>query len=212
MSECEALGVLVDACARPDIVPGAKSRYARHELFFASMACSIDAQRCIGRASVAIIGVGGIGTWTSYLLAAGGVGRLVLVDGDEIEESNLTRQVLFDVESIGKKKVDVAREKLLAIRPDVQCEAICASIEKRSDLDSLLPAIDFIILSGNTPRSIYDWVDDYACSFEIPWTRAGYVGTSAVSGPLLVPGKTGCQRCVNLDDPTVLGTLPLIGE
>ncbi len=191
------LGILCVVSSGSELLPNRQTRYARHELFFASLGKDPRAvQRRLRDASVAVIGVGGIGTWVSYLLAAAGVGRLVLVDGDVIEESNLTRQVLFRASDIGQRKVDVARRELLAVCADLECEVISTKIDDAATVDRVARDARFIVLSGAEPRALYDWVDDYSVRTLTPWIRAGYLHTRAICGPLLVPGRTGCQACV----------------
>ena len=69
-------------------------------------------QLAIGKSHVVIIGVGGLGNLVAQQLAAAGVGRITLIDGDRVELSNLPRQLLFDDADIGKNKALVAKDKL----------------------------------------------------------------------------------------------------
>ena len=77
----------------------------------------LEAQEKLKRAHVLVIGVGGLGCPALQYLAGAGVGNLGLLDGDVVSESNIHRQLLFDINSLGLKKVDVAKEKLEAINP-----------------------------------------------------------------------------------------------
>lgn len=72
--------------------------------------------------SVALFGTGGVGGGALEALVRGGVGRLVLIDGDSIAPSNLNRQMITSQASIGRRKVEVAKERALAINPDCQVE------------------------------------------------------------------------------------------
>ena len=69
----------------------------------------------LASAHIGIVGMGGIGCPLSLYLVNSGIKKLTLVDGDFIEESNLNRQILFDRDDLGKKKVEVAKEKLKKI-------------------------------------------------------------------------------------------------
>jgi bacteriocin biosynthesis cyclodehydratase domain-containing protein len=181
----------------PEVLPSRDDRYARHSLFYASLGMSgEEAQRRLAKASVAVLGVGGIGTWVSYLLAAAGIGRLRLVDGDRIELSNMTRQVLFRPSDVGKLKVEVAAERLREQRPDLVCETWAHDIAEENDLNAAVADSDMILLSGNTPPQILEWVDRFAVREKKAWLRTGYAHAQAVCGPLLVPGLTACQACV----------------
>jgi sulfur-carrier protein adenylyltransferase/sulfurtransferase len=91
-------------------------------------------QERLRRASVLVVGCGGLGVPAMTYLAAAGVGRLGLVDGDRLEASNLHRQTLYALEDVGKLKVELAAARLRALNPEVavrtypiQLEARCAA-------------------------------------------------------------------------------------
>lgn len=73
--------------------------------------------------SVALFGVGGVGGGALEALVRAGVGRIVLIDGDSVAPSNLNRQMITTNTSIGRRKVEVAKERALAINPEVIIEA-----------------------------------------------------------------------------------------
>ncbi len=79
---------------------------------------------------IGIVGIGGIGCPLSQYLINSGIKDINLIDGDIIEKSNLNRQILFDTEDIGKKKVIVAKEKLNKINPDCNINIIDKKINK----------------------------------------------------------------------------------
>ncbi len=79
----------------------------------------IEGQQSIRNASVLIIGAGGLGNPAAMYLAAAGVGRLILVDDDVVDQTNLQRQVAFTEEDIGQAKVTALAERLRANNPDV---------------------------------------------------------------------------------------------
>lgn len=76
-----------------------------------------------------VIGVGGLGSAAATYLAAAGVGRLTLVDRDRVELSNLQRQIAHRHQDIGRPKAESARDKLAALNPDIQIEAINSRLE-----------------------------------------------------------------------------------
>lgn len=178
------------------VAPARTDRYSRHKLFFASIgADAVECQVRLRDTSVAVVGVGGIGTWVAYLLAAAGVGHLRLVDPDIIEESNLTRQVLFAPKDIGKSKVIVAESRLREQNPDIRVDVSTAQIRGADDLTGAVGQVDLLILSANSPAQIHDWVDEYSIHRNIPWIRAGYAHSKVLCRPLFVPGLTGCLAC-----------------
>jgi len=101
-------------------------RYSRQ-----MMLPEIDAegQQRLANARVLIIGLGGLGSSSSIYLAAAGIGQLVLVDFDNVDLSNLQRQILHTTADIGRPKVESARDCLLAINPDTQITLIDHKLE-----------------------------------------------------------------------------------
>jgi adenylyltransferase/sulfurtransferase len=94
-------------------------RYSRHLLI---PEVGLSGQKKIKAASVLVIGTGGLGSPVALYLAAAGVGRIGLVDYDQVDESNLQRQVIHGTSQIGKLKVESARQRMLDINPDIQVE------------------------------------------------------------------------------------------
>ena len=92
-----------------------------------------DGQKKLSNSSILIIGVGGLGSATSLYLTVSGIRKLTLVDFDSVDESNLSRQILFQQTDIGMNKAIVAKEKLKTFNEGTLIEAI----EKRLDEDEL---------------------------------------------------------------------------
>ena len=88
-----------------------------------------EGQQRLADARVLIIGLGGLGSSSSVYLAAAGVGHLVLVDFDEVDISNLQRQIVHATRDIGRLKVDSAAEHLLELNPEIQVTKIDHKIE-----------------------------------------------------------------------------------
>lgn len=95
--------------------------YARH---FRLPGFNQDTQQKLRAARVLIVGVGGLGCPAAVYLAGAGVGTIALCDADEVSATNLHRQVLFDVTTIGKEKVEVAARRLLLMNPHIRIETI----------------------------------------------------------------------------------------
>ena len=122
---------------------GEFARYSRHLIM---PEVGMEGQRKLKSSSVLIIGAGGLGTPSATYLAAAGVGRLGIVDFDNIEKSNLHRQVLYSEQDVGKSKADVAKERLLKINPNVSVEVHKVKLDSSNAL-GILGAYD-IILDG----------------------------------------------------------------
>lgn len=82
----------------------------------------VDKINKLKHSSVALFGVGGVGGGALEALVRAGIGRIVLIDGDAIAPSNLNRQMITTHETIGRRKVEVAKERALSINPDVVIE------------------------------------------------------------------------------------------
>ena len=124
--------------------------------------------------SIAVIGVGGVGFWVVYLAAMSGIGKLFLFDGDSVDETNLNRLPML-ISDVGRKKVEVAREKILELRPETS--VICVS--QNINPDNLKMAIekDTVVIDCTDnieiQRGLYGM-----CNIEgIRYIRAGYDGT-----------------------------------
>ncbi|MEK7784102.1 MAG: molybdopterin-synthase adenylyltransferase MoeB [Chloroflexota bacterium] len=94
-------------------------RYSRHLIM---PEVGLSGQKKLKAASVLLIGTGGLGSPLAMYLAAAGVGRIGLVDYDVVDASNLQRQVVHGTATIGKLKVESARDRILDINPDIQVD------------------------------------------------------------------------------------------
>ncbi|MEL6652360.1 MAG: molybdopterin-synthase adenylyltransferase MoeB, partial [Bacteroidota bacterium] len=92
-------------------------RYSRHLII---PDFNIEGQRKLKAAKVLVVGGGGLGSPMLQYLAAAGVGTIGIVDYDIVDDSNLQRQVLYGVESVGKLKVEEAKARLLSLNPHIQ--------------------------------------------------------------------------------------------
>jgi molybdopterin/thiamine biosynthesis adenylyltransferase len=94
-------------------------RYSRHLLM---PEVGLSGQIKLKNSSALVIGTGGLGSPVALYLAAAGIGRIGLVDYDIVDTSNLQRQVIHGTSTVGKLKVESAREKLLDLNPDIEIE------------------------------------------------------------------------------------------
>ena len=79
-----------------------------------------------------LVGLGGLGSVISMYLVSSGIGEIVLIDHDEVEISNLQRQIIFQTGDIGKKKAKVAREVLQRLNPKVKIDTYVGRVQKCS--------------------------------------------------------------------------------
>lgn len=103
-------------------------------------------QQKLLNASVAVLGAGGLGCPALQYLAASGVGEIHLIDHDVVELSNLQRQILFRCEDVGRKKVEVAKESLLALNKQTKLITY-AELPNEAELISIFNQVD-VVLDG----------------------------------------------------------------
>jgi molybdopterin-synthase adenylyltransferase len=142
-------------------------RYARHLVL---REIGGAGQAAIRAATVAVIGAGGIGAPVLQYLAAAGVGRLTIIDDDEVSLSNLQRQVIFGTADVGVSKAKRAGERVVAINPDVSV----GIIELRINADNattLLTGAD-VIVDGSDNFATRLTVADTGYALRIPLVSA----------------------------------------
>src|SRR5437870_12463386 len=112
-----------------------RERYSRHLLI---PEIGVEGQQKLLDAKVLLLGAGGLGSPTALYLAAAGVGTLGIVDNDDVDLSNLQRQVIHSTQRIGIPKVDSAEESIHALNSDV----IVGKYPLRTDAYNILGIID----------------------------------------------------------------------
>ncbi|MDD5330587.1 MAG: molybdopterin-synthase adenylyltransferase MoeB [Sulfuricella sp.] len=116
-------------------------RYSRHILL---PQIGIEGQEKLLAAHALIIGAGGLGSPAALYLAAGGVGRITLCDGDSVDLTNLQRQIAHFTHSLGSNKALSAQRTLAAINPEVTVTAVAERVEGR-ELDHLVSQADIVL-------------------------------------------------------------------
>ncbi|RYD05038.1 hypothetical protein N752_11320 [Desulforamulus aquiferis] len=106
------------------------------------------------QSSVLIVGTGGLGSPVAYYLGAAGIGRLGLIDGDNVDYSNLQRQILHATADIGRPKVQSAKEKLESINPDIEVTAYQKLLTKENAVD-LIKQYDLVVDATDNLASRY---------------------------------------------------------
>lgn len=158
---------------------------------------SWEPQAWLREARVTILGVGGTGGISALALAASGVGHLHCVDPDAVELSNLSRQVLYAEDDIGKAKADSAVTRLRRLNSDIEItgqrmEAVCTE-----DVLGLAMDCDVLLLGADRPPELRAWTNRACLAAGRPWVDAGYHGPLVQSG-VFVPGAGACWECTRL--------------
>jgi thiazole biosynthesis adenylyltransferase ThiF len=170
-------------------------RYSRHIIL---KEVGAKGQRKILNAKVLIIGAGGLGAPAAMYLAAAGVGTIGIVDADEVDLSNLQRQIIHSTADIGKAKVKSAEETIHAMNPDVQVKTYHMFVDS-TNIRELIRDYDFII--DGTDNFPAKFLINDACVLEKkPFSHAGII---RFKGQLLtyIPGEGPCYRCVFKNPP-----------
>lgn len=119
-------------------------RYSRHILL---PQIGIEGQQKLLAARALVIGAGGLGSPVALYLAAAGVGTITLCDNEDVDLTNLQRQIVHRMDSVGRKKVDSARDALAAINPGVEVAALAERVDgKRLEI---LAARHDIVIDGS---------------------------------------------------------------
>ena len=173
-------------------------------------------QRELLDARVLIVGAGGLGSPAALYLAAAGVGTIGIADHDRVDVTNLQRQILHNVRSVGQKKVESARDTLGALNPDVSVEVHDVRMEAAGALH-LLDGYD-LILDGTDNFPTRYLLNDASIHLGIPVVH-GSVFRFEGQVSLFDPASGPCYRCLfpeppspdlapNCDEAGVLGVLP----
>ena len=156
-------------------------------------------QKRLRAARVLVLGVGGTGSWVAQSLALAGVGRLRLVDPDVVEPSNLSRQVLYGVDDVGRPKADAAACALeLRLRGLVAVEPVQHQVRGPQCVDDLLSGCDLAINCADVPdiNTTSAWMSQACHPRGLPHVvGGGYDGHVGLIGPTVVPGRTACWSC-----------------
>lgn len=170
-------------------------RYSRHIIL---KEVGAKGQKKLLNSSVLIIGAGGLGAPAALYLAAAGVGTIGIADADEVDLSNLQRQVIHSTKDVGKPKVLSAKESMEAINPDVTVKTYQTFVDSETIMD-LIKDYDFII--DGTDNFPAKFLINDACVLEKkPFSHAGII---RFKGQLMtyVPGQGPCYRCVFKNPP-----------
>lgn len=180
-------------------------RYSRHLIL---KGVGVKGQQKLLESKVLVIGAGGLGSPAILYLAASGVGTIGIVDGDCVDLTNLQRQIIHDMDSLGLKKTESAGERIRKLNPDVKLHLHAERVTPENIM-ALIEPYDFII----------DAVDNFSAKFLIndacvlakkPFCHAGI---RQFYGQVLtyVPGEGPCYRCIFEEIPkdgTVDNCLP----
>jgi molybdopterin-synthase adenylyltransferase len=155
-------------------------------------------QAILRGARVTILGIGGTGGAAAMALAASGIGHLHCVDPDEVELSNLSRQVLYTEDDIGKPKADSAVARLRRLNGDIEVTGQQLKASGEQDVRALAGDCDVLLLAADEPPRLRAWVNRACLAARRPWVDSGYHGPLVQVGAF-VPGEGPCWECTRMD-------------
>jgi bacteriocin biosynthesis cyclodehydratase domain-containing protein len=205
----EALGALAADGLTEDAADDARhldaeglERYDRQLRYFGDLSNGSDdlpraaAQVRLEAATVAVLGLGGLGGMAATMLTVCGVGTIVGVDHDTVELSNLARQVLYGQDDLGRRKVDAAAERLRQLNGRSRFEGIARRLDSTAAVAAAIAGADFVVAAVDWPADrISGWVNDACWAAGIPYVGMSQHPPLVRVGPTYVPGATGCLAC-----------------
>lgn len=166
-------------------------RYSRHIILDE---VGVEGQKKIRNAKVLVVGAGGLGSALIYYLAAAGVGRLGIVENDVVDLSNLQRQILHDTNHLGVHKGESAKEKIIALNPDVEVVLYKTFIDSSNAMD-IIKDYDIVADGSDNFRTRF-LMNDACYLLNKPLVHGAVLGFKGQVS-VFVPGENNpCYRCI----------------
>jgi molybdopterin/thiamine biosynthesis adenylyltransferase/rhodanese-related sulfurtransferase len=182
------------------------ARYSRHLIM---PEVTLEGQKRLKAASILCIGAGGLGSPIALYLAAAGIGRMGLVDGDVVDFSNLQRQILHGTKDVGRKKLNSARDRIREVNPNVQID-LHDTIFTSENAEELVKEYDLVI--DGTDNFPTRYLSNDICVFlkkpNVYGSIFRFDGQCTVFAPHL---GGGCYRCM-FPEPPPPGMVPSCAE
>lgn len=181
------------------------ARYSRHLIL---PEVGVEGQLKLKRAKIAMIGAGGLGAPVGLYLAAAGVGRIGIVDFDQVDASNLQRQVIHGTSDIGRKKLDSAADSIRDINPNVQVDKFDTALNSSNALE-ILKDYDMVIDGTDNFPTRY-LVNDACVLLKIP-NVYGSIYRFEGQATVFAYEDGPCYRCL-YPEPPPPGLVPSCAE
>lgn len=205
---------------RPTLPPDEQDFLERYSRHLRLPQVGLEGQQRLARSRVLLVGAGGLGSPAAFYLAAAGVGHLRIADDDVVDRSNLQRQILHVEDSVGVAKVSSAAQRIAALNPRVQVEALQARVTA-GNVEALLKDVDVVVDGADNFPARY-LLNDACVKLGKPLV---YGAVQQFEGQLSVfdagrkRGHAPCYRCLFPEPPPpefapscaeagVLGVLP----
>src|SRR5665213_4161673 len=189
----------------PELTTDDLSRYSRHLIL---PEVGMEGQRRLKDARVLCVGTGGLGSPLALYLAAAGIGTLGLVDFDVVDASNLQRQIIHSTKDIGRKKLDSAEEKLVALNPALKVVKHDTMLSSANALDILK---DYDIVADGTDNFPTRYLVNDACVLLGKPNVYGSIFRFEGQASVFATEKGPCYRCL-YPEPPPPGLVPSCAE
>jgi adenylyltransferase/sulfurtransferase len=189
----------------PELTTDDLSRYSRHLIL---PEVGMEGQRKLKAARVLCVGTGGLGSPLAFYLAAAGVGTLGLVDFDVVDASNLQRQIIHSTKDIGRKKLDSAEEKLIALNPALNVVKHETMLTSANALEILK---DYDIVADGTDNFPTRYLVNDACVLLGKPNAYGSIFRFEGQASVFATKEGPCYRCL-YPEPPPPGLVPSCAE
>jgi len=197
--------IAADVSTLPELTTDDLARYSRHLIL---PEVGMEGQRRLKAARVLCVGTGGLGSPLAFYLAAAGVGTLGLVDFDVVDASNLQRQIIHSTKDIGRKKLDSAEEKLVALNPALNVVKHETMLSSANALDILK---DYDIVADGTDNFPTRYLVNDACVLLAKPNVYGSIFRFEGQASVFATEKGPCYRCL-YPEPPPPGLVPSCAE
>jgi adenylyltransferase/sulfurtransferase len=189
----------------PELTTDDLSRYSRHLIL---PEVGMEGQRKLKAARVLCVGTGGLGSPLAFYLAAAGIGTLGLVDFDVVDASNLQRQIIHSTKDIGRKKLDSAEEKLVALNPVLNVVKHETMLTSANALEILK---DYDIVADGTDNFPTRYLVNDACVLLGKPNAYGSIFRFEGQASVFATKEGPCYRCL-YPEPPPPGLVPSCAE
>lgn len=152
-----------------------------------------EGQERLVKAKVLVVGCGALGTNIAEVLVRAGVGRITLVDHDQVELNNLQRQVLMTEADLSQPKARAVAEALARVNSQIEVTCEVAQVEA-NNVERLIEGVD-LVLDGFDNLPARYLLNDACVKHGVPWVFAAVAATYGMTMPIL-PGEGPCLRCL----------------
>ena len=199
------MAILTETNALPELTTDDLSRYSRHLIL---PEVGMEGQRRLKAARVLCVGTGGLGSPLAFYLTAAGIGTLGLVDFDVVDASNLQRQIIHSTKDIGRKKLDSAEEKLIALNPSINIVKHETMLSSANAMEILK---DYDIVADGTDNFPTRYLVNDACVLLGKPNVYGSIFRFEGQASVFATEQGPCYRCL-YPEPPPPGLVPSCAE